>query len=110
VKAQFDVWRFIFPKRGEHPVVLISHPDRCAHAEVVNVLYCTSQRQSRAPKPYEVMLNGADGMDWEALCDCSLMYSVPAAALFGRRGSVSAERRNSIREKSRDLFQLSLRD
>ena len=56
--------------KGEHPVVLISHTDFCAQS-IVNVLYCTSQRQSRPPKPYEVMLNGADGMDWETFCDCS---------------------------------------
>ena len=110
MKDQFQVWRFVFPKKGEHPVVLISHPDRCARGEVVNVLYCTSQRQSRSPKPFEVMLNGADGMDWETFCDCSLMFSVPSAALFGKRGRVSTERRNAIREKLRDVFMLSARD
>ena len=45
--TQFDIWTFNFPKQGEHPCVLISHPDRCARAEVVNVLYCTSQKQNR---------------------------------------------------------------
>ena len=64
MKDQFDVWRFDFPGKGEHPVVLISHPDRCARA-VVNVLFCTSQRQRRMPHPYEVLLNGADDVDWE---------------------------------------------
>jgi len=110
VKSQFEVWRFVFPEKGEHPVVLISHPDRCARAAVVNVLYCTSQRQGRAPKPYEILLNGADGMDWETFCDCSLMYSVPSAGLFGQRGKVTPARRNAIREKLRDLFLLSVRD
>jgi len=43
---------------------------------VVNVLFCTSQRQSRQPYPYEVMLNGSDGLNWETFCDCSLMYAV----------------------------------
>ena len=43
MKRQFDVWRYNFPTRGEHPVVIISHDDFCAGA-VVNVLYCTSQR------------------------------------------------------------------
>ena len=65
MKDQFDVWRFEFPEKGEHPVVLISHPDRCARGALINVLFCTSQRQSRAPHPYEVLLNGTDGMDWE---------------------------------------------
>ena len=57
-KQQWDIWTLDFPGRGEHPAVLVSHPDRCARAAVVNVLYCTSQRQSRAPHPYEVLLNG----------------------------------------------------
>ncbi len=56
------------------------------------------------------MLNGADGMDWETFCDCSIMYSVPTAALFGQRGQVTAQRRNAIRDKIRDLFLLSVRD
>ena len=110
MKTQFEVWRFSFPGKGEHPVVLVSHPDRCARGEVVNVLYCTSQRQNRASKPYEVMLNGADGLDWETFCDCSVLYSVPSAGLFGRRGDVSAARRNAIRDKIRDTFRLSERD
>ena len=108
MKAQFEVWRFNFPDKGEHPVVLISHTDFCARA-VVNVLYCTSQRQSRALKPYEVLLDGADGMDWETFCDCSVMYAVPAACLFGKRGRVDAKRRDAIRDKVRDVFRLSAR-
>ena len=56
MKNQFDVWRFDFPKKGEHPVVLISHPDLCARAAVVDVLFCTSQRQNRKAYPHEVML------------------------------------------------------
>ena len=110
MKDQFDVWRFDFPEKGEHPVVLISHPDRCARGALVNVLFCTSQRQSRPPYPYEVLLNGADGMDWETLCDCSILYTVPAAKLFGRRGQVSLERRRQIRTKIRDLLRLNATD
>ena len=107
---QFDVWRFDFPQKGEHPVVLISHPDRCAHGALINVLYCTSQRQSRTPNPYEVMLNGADGMDWETFCDCSILYTIPSAKLFGRRGRVSLERRRQIRAKVRELLRLNATD
>jgi mRNA-degrading endonuclease toxin of MazEF toxin-antitoxin module len=110
VKDQFEVWRFVFPRKGEHSVVLISHPDRCARAELVNVLYCTSQRQSRRPYAYEVMLNSADGFDWETFCDCSLMYTVASAELFGKRGRVTPERRRAIRQKIRDLFLLMEED
>jgi len=110
MKDQFEVWRFEFPDNGEHPVITISHPDRCAGAALVNVLFCTSQRQSRKPYPYEVMLNGEDGMDWETFCDCSIMYAVKADLLFGRRGQVTLERRRAIRAKLRDLFRLAATD
>ncbi len=111
MKDQFDVWRYTFPEKGgEHPVVLISHPDICARAAVVNVLFCTSQRQSRRPYPHEVMLNGADGMDWETFCDCSCLYAIKSADLFAKRGRVTLERRRQIRTKIRDLFLLSAMD
>ena len=110
MKDQFEVWRFDFPEKGEHPVVLISHPDRCVRGALVNVLYCTSQRQSRTLYPYEVLLNGTDGLDWESFCDCSILYTVPAAKLFGRPSRVSLERRRQIRAKVRDLLRLSATD
>ena len=107
MKDQFDVWRYSFPdKGGEHPVVLISHPDICARSAVVNVLFCTSQRQSRRPRPNEVMLDTEDGMDWETFCDCSCLYAVKSAGLFGQRGRVTLDRRRAIRQKIRDLFLL----
>ena len=77
---------------------------------MVNVLFCTSQRQSRMPHPHEVLLNGADGMDWETFCDCSILYSVPAAGLFGKRGRVSLERRRVLRARLRDVFRLAATD
>ena len=76
----------------------------------MNVLYCTSQRQSRPPKPYEVMLNSADGLDWEKFCDCSILWSVPSTGIFGRYGRVSSERRRAIRQKLRDIFRLLATD
>ena len=109
VKDQFDVWRFNFPDKGEHPVVLISHPDFCARA-VVNVLFCTSQRQGREPKPYEVLLNGEDGMDWETFCDCSILWSIERAGLSNQRGQVTLERRRLLRAKVRDLLRLMATD
>jgi mRNA-degrading endonuclease toxin of MazEF toxin-antitoxin module len=107
VKDQLDVWRFDFPEKGQHPVVLISHPDRCARGALVNVLFCTSRRQSRAPYPYEVPLSSADGMDWEMFCDCSILYTLPSAKLFDRCGRVGLERRRQIRAKVRDILRLN---
>jgi mRNA-degrading endonuclease toxin of MazEF toxin-antitoxin module len=110
MKDQFDVWQFDFPGKGVHPCVLISHPDICARARVVNVLFCTSQRQSRRPYALEVMLNGADGLDWETFCDCSVIYAVDSKELFAMKGHVSLERRRAIRSAIRDLFLLAETD
>ena len=111
MKDQFDVWRYSFPdKGGEHPVVLISHPDICARSAVVDVLFCTSQRQSRRPYPNEILLDTEDGMDWETFCDCSCLYAVKSAGLFGRRGHVTLERRRQIRARIRDIFLLMAND
>ena len=110
MKDQFEVWRFDFPEKGEHPVVLISHPDRCARGALINVLFCTSQRQNRVLHPYEVALNGADGVDWETFCDCSILYTIPSAKLFGHRGRVSLERRRQIRAKLVALLRLNATD
>jgi mRNA-degrading endonuclease toxin of MazEF toxin-antitoxin module len=110
VKTQFEVWDCDFEQKGLHPAVLISHPDRCAGAKWLNVLFCTSQRQSRQPYPFEVMLNTQDGLDWETFCDCSILWSVDATRLKRRRRHVCIERRRAIRGMIRDMFDLSATD
>ncbi len=108
--TQFDIWTFNFPSKGLHPCVLISHPDRCARAGVINVLYCTSQKQNRQPYPLEVVLDLEDGLNWETFCDCSILWSIERAGLSNQRGHVTLERRRSIRAKVRDLFLLNATD
>ena len=110
MKDQFDIWQYNFPDRGAHPCVLISHPDMCARAKVVNVLYCTSQRQNRQPYEHEVMLDTEDGFNWETFCDCSVLWSIKADDLYGKRGHVALERRRAIRTTIRELFGLMATD
>jgi hypothetical protein len=107
---QFEIWDYNFPNKGLHPVVLISHPDRCARAKHVNVLFCTSQRQSRPPHEFEVMLDKEGGLNWETFCDCSIMWVVETNSLSNRRGRVTVERRRAIRAMLRDMFLLSAID
>ena len=109
-KQQWDIWTLEFPGRGEHPAVLLSHPDRCSGAAVVNVLYCTSQRQARQARENEVLLNSADGLDWETFCVCDHMYSVEAARLRRKRGHVTTERRRAIRRKVIQFYRLLVDD
>jgi mRNA-degrading endonuclease toxin of MazEF toxin-antitoxin module len=95
----WDIYTCDFEGAGPHPAVIVSHPDRAANAPWVNVLICTTQRASRAPKETEVRLNGADGLDWETLCRCDVLWLVERAKLTGKRGSVSRLRRRQIVDK-----------
>ena len=95
----WDIYTCDFEGAGPHPAVIVSHPDRVAHAPWVNVLICTTQRASRPPRETEVRLNGADGLDWETLCRCDVLWLVEKAKLTGKRGSVSRVRRRQIVDK-----------
>ena len=111
MKDQFQVWTYHFPDRGgDHPCVLISHPDLAAGASRVNILYCTRQRQTRAARSHEVILDRADGLDWQTFVDCSIMFVADSNKLFNQRGEVILERRNALRDKLRDMFRLAARD
>ena len=105
--TQWDIGNFDFPAPvGEHPVVIISNPDRAGRAKLVNVLYCTTQRQSRPPGPDEVLLNSADGLEWETYCRCDHIFSVERGQLKPRPrpGQVSAPRRRQIAAMIVELF------
>lgn len=82
---QWDIWTCDFAEAGPHPAIVVSHPDRVAGAPLVNVLIGSSQKASRPARENEVMLNGADGLDWETLVKCDLMYLVEKERLHRRR-------------------------
>jgi mRNA-degrading endonuclease toxin of MazEF toxin-antitoxin module len=92
---QWDIWTCDFADAGPHPAVVVSHPDRVARAPLVNVLIGSSQRANRPARENEVVLNGADGLDWETLVKCDLMYLVEKERLYRWRGSVGAARWSS---------------
>ena len=91
----WDVWECDLGD-GKHPVVVISHPGRAAHKDVVEILDCSSQRPVRPPLPNEVILDSEDGMNWQTFCKCDLIYSVHRSDINNRRGHVSIERRRLI--------------
>jgi len=93
---QWDVRTCNFADAGPHPAVIVSHPDRVARAPLVNALIGSSQRASRPPRENEILLNGADGLDWETLVKCDLRYLVERERLYRRRGSVGATRRRAL--------------
>ena len=92
----WDIYTWTFPEAGPHPAVIVSSPARVAHKPVVNVLLCSSQRASRPAQEHEVLLNSADGLEWETLCKCDLLHVAAVRDLGPHRGIVSLERRRLI--------------
>jgi hypothetical protein len=43
-----------------------------------------------------VVLDAADGLDWETLVKCDLMYLVEKQNLYRRRGNVGTLRRHAL--------------
>ena len=62
----------------------------------MEIILCSTQRASRTPHAGEVVLNSADGLNWETLCKCDLIYSVDRDLLHTQRGLVTPERRRAI--------------
>src|SRR3954470_3639876 len=101
---QWEIWTFDFDEAGPHPAIIVSHPDRVERGETVNVLICTSHRASRPPRENEVLLNGADGLDWETLARVDHMHFVEKKDLYGHRGLVAVARRRRIVQQLNACF------
>ena len=95
----WDIYTWDFPQVGEHPAVIIGNDERVEQKPFVNVLLCSSKKAARLPKPSEVLLDAADGLDWATLCKCDFVYAVEARQLGRRRGTVTHARRREIASK-----------
>jgi len=92
---QWEIWTWEFPG-GSHPAVLISSPARLAAKAEVNLLMCSSHRAARRARAHEVLLDAADGLDWETLCRCDIIFLAEKSQLRQLRGSVTLERRRQL--------------
>lgn len=95
----WDIYTCEFPDTAPHPAVVLGTEARLANKPKVNVLFCSSQRAARKAEALEVILDRADGLDWETLCKCDLVFAVPKEQLIRRRGAVTHERRRHIAER-----------
>ena len=95
----WEVWTWRFPDAGEHPAVILGTDERLRLKPRVGVLLCAKQQAARKPGVHEVILDEADGLDWDTLCKCDVVYAALKTELVKRRGTVSAERRRAIAER-----------
>src|SRR5208282_205545 len=95
----WDIYTWEFPGVEAHPAVILGTETRLANKPKVNVLFCSTQRAIRGAEAIEVMLDEADGLDWETLCKCDLIFAAPEEQLTRKRGAVTLERRRQIAER-----------
>ena len=105
---QWEVFLFPFEDEKPHPAVIISNDERCLNdnLEYVNALICTSVKLNREAKKNEVILNGADGLDWKTAVRCDVIYLLPKAEFGERRGKVTTQRRTAVARKIAETLRL----
>ena len=95
----WEIWTWQFPDAGEHPAVILGTEERVRLKPRVNVILCSTQRATRKAEVHEVILDQAEGLDWETLCKCDIIYAAPKNQLIKRRGNVTPESRRAIAER-----------
>jgi mRNA-degrading endonuclease toxin of MazEF toxin-antitoxin module len=107
---QWDVLMFPFSKEKRHPAVILSNDETCQNGDLehVNALLCTSASVNRPPKPTEVQLDEADGLDWQTMVRCDKIYLLPKAQFDDYKGSVTEERRPLIARKMVEVLRLPI--
>ena len=110
--APWEIWTFDFPVEGKHPCVIFSNAARLAspNFDRVNVLLCRTLRGplQRGWRPTEVILDSADGLEWETLCRLDAVHFVLKSGLHERRGMVCKERRRQICQRMLQVFPFEL--
>jgi mRNA-degrading endonuclease toxin of MazEF toxin-antitoxin module len=106
---QWDIFDFPFAHPiGMHSAVVLSPDDITANLDVaqVNVLIVTTVRAGYQPGRYDVMLNGADGLDHLSRVRVSPILQMDKAEVGRRRGALSAIRQKVLAKKIREVYRL----
>jgi mRNA-degrading endonuclease toxin of MazEF toxin-antitoxin module len=86
-----------------HPAVVLSPPDILEDNKQLrlNVLMGSKRIPAEAAKTHQVVLNGADGLEFPTLVDCSLVYQIRKTSILRHVGRVAHARRSSIAARVR---------
>jgi len=102
---QWDIFLFPFTEELPHPVIIFSIDERAASRKHVNGLLCVSLR-GRPLDLHEVLLDKADGLDWESAVRCDLIHLLERERFLERRGRVIPERQVQINRKLIECFRM----
>jgi len=100
--------RFRPTDRDYHPGVIVSNEEHCADERIsrVNILHGTKTAPGSPARPHQVILNGADGLDFQTAIDCSYFYGVAKDDVMAAEGTVGAERRRALKRKIIEVLRL----
>ena len=102
---QWDIYLFPFTEELPHPVVILSNDERAAARKHVNGLVCVTLR-GHPLGLHEVLLDRADGLDWDTAVRCDLVHLLARDRFGELRGRVSPERQVQISRKLIECFRL----
>ncbi len=104
----WEIWTCDFAEAGRHPAVIFASSRLLEREDVthVNVLFCRTLRgpMKRELRAGQIVLDRADGLDWQTICYCHVLHLVPKTALSEQRGAVSRERQRQISQELLRLF------
>jgi mRNA-degrading endonuclease toxin of MazEF toxin-antitoxin module len=106
---QWDIVDYPFQHPiGIHPAVILSPDEVASNPDSirVNVLVVTTVRAGYQPGRYDVMLNGADGLDHLSRVRVSPIFEVDRSDLGRKRGSLSTTRQKIVAQKIRQVYRL----
>jgi hypothetical protein len=109
---QWDIVRFrINPAdRDLHPGVVLSAPEWCADERKLrlNVLACSKRVPAEGVRPHQVLLNGADGLEFPSVCGCEFFHVIARDGVHAVIGRVSPVRRRAIGRKLNEVLRLPI--
>ena len=110
---QWDVVKVrINPDRDidSHPAVVISADETCAdHRQLrINVLFGSKKSPASAKRPYAILLNGADGLEFITEIDCGFMHVVSKEKIAAAVGRVTPLRQREIMRKVFECWRFRL--
>lgn len=100
--------RFRPADRDLHPAVIVSNEEHCGDPRIlrVNVLHGTKVAPGNPARAHQVLLNGADGLDFPTAIDCGYFYGVAKDDLVAYIGTVGVERRRILKRKIIEVLRL----
>ena len=106
-------WDIVFLRTDEkdrdgHPAVILSSDDVMAdeRQQRFNVVLGTKKQPAEQARLHHVILDGADGLEFATLVDCSLVYVARKTSILRPGGLVTVHRRQLIQRGIRGFLGL----